>query len=55
MVSQWKLTTQQFLGFISAIAPVTHRNEPGCIGYAWFRSAADNENQASHWIRGFEV
>jgi quinol monooxygenase YgiN len=45
----------QFLDYISKIAPVTLANEPDCIGYAWFRSAGDNDAVPSHWLRGFEM
>ncbi|KAL4866029.1 hypothetical protein BDV12DRAFT_210756 [Aspergillus spectabilis] len=45
----------QFLEYISKIAPVTHAHEPKCRAYAWFRSAGDNDTVPHHWVRGLEV
>lgn len=50
-----RLTVQKFFGYIADIAPVTYKNEPDCIGYAWFRSTEDNKTIPLHWCRGFEV
>ncbi|KAH8168994.1 hypothetical protein LIA77_11120 [Sarocladium implicatum] len=45
----------RFLDYIRSIAPVTHNTEPNCHGYAWFKSADDNDVVPSHWLRGFEI
>ncbi|KAH7079813.1 hypothetical protein FB567DRAFT_595794 [Paraphoma chrysanthemicola] len=45
----------EFLSHIERIAAVTLHKEPRCHAYAWFRSADDNDEVPSHWLRGFEV
>ncbi|KAH7071564.1 hypothetical protein BKA63DRAFT_74846 [Paraphoma chrysanthemicola] len=45
----------EFLSHIEKIAAVTLHREPRCHAYAWFRSADDNDQVTSHWLRGFEV
>ncbi|KAI9150709.1 hypothetical protein HJFPF1_10485 [Paramyrothecium foliicola] len=47
--------SNRFLDYIKKIAPVTLSTEPNCIGYAWFRSANDNDVVPTQWVRGFEV
>ncbi|KAJ5661368.1 uncharacterized protein N7484_000740 [Penicillium longicatenatum] len=44
-----------FLQHIGNIAPVTKSHEPKCLGYAWFKSAQDNDTVPHHWLRGFEI
>ncbi|KAL2204653.1 hypothetical protein CC79DRAFT_1398910 [Sarocladium strictum] len=45
----------RFLDYIHKIAPVTAATEPNCHGYAWFRSAGDNDVVPLHYLRGFEI
>ncbi|TLD08003.1 Dimeric alpha-beta barrel, partial [Venturia nashicola] len=43
-----------FFDHIARIAPVAYEDEPGCVGYAWFRSTKENDTIPLHWCRGFE-
>lgn len=45
----------KFFDHIARIAPVAYEDEPGCVGYAWFRSTKENDTIPLHWCRGFEV
>ncbi|CAG9981760.1 unnamed protein product [Clonostachys byssicola] len=45
----------RFLEHIAKIAPITQRTEVDCLGYAWFRSAGDNDVVPHHWLRGLEI
>ncbi|KAK7227853.1 hypothetical protein V2G26_000023 [Clonostachys chloroleuca] len=45
----------RFLEHIAKIAPITQRTEVDCLGYAWFRSAGDNNVVPHHWLRGLEI
>lgn len=53
--SKYRIDVPKFLDYIAKIGPVAYEDEPGCVGYAWFRSTKENDTIPLHWCRGFEV